>query len=92
MDQDVVPVPQWHHVVVVERAVLRRGLVARQEKEPSLAPVFESWKKDDFLTTSSVASHSAWTPPPGSWPKMSVSPSQLKPAECPIVTPGSAAE
>jgi hypothetical protein len=54
--------------------------------------MFESWKKYDFLTASSVASHSAWTPPPGSWPKMSVSPSQLKPAECPIVTPGSAAE
>ena len=42
MDQDVVPVPQRHHVEVVERAVLRGGLVARQEEGAELGPAFRS--------------------------------------------------
>src|SRR5919106_715011 len=39
--------------------------------------------------TGSLALHWSATPPPGSWPKMMTSPSQVHAAEWPIVTPGS---
>ncbi len=39
-----------------------------------------------------VAWQRAPAPPPGSWPKMRTSPSQVNPAECPMVTPGTVVE